>query len=39
MSDGLTGAPVSFGFYQDGYGGTFSVEAFAEALPAALRCV
>ena len=45
MSEGLTGAagcgpaPVSYGFYQDGYGGALSAEAFAEALPAALRCV
>lgn len=43
--DGTTGAagtgpaPVSFDFYQDGYGGTLSAEAFAEALPAAVRCV
>lgn len=45
MSEGLTGAagcgpaPVSFGFYQDGYGGALSAEALAEALPAAVRCV
>lgn len=45
MSEGLTGvagcgpAPVSYGFYQDGYGGALAAEAFAEALPAALRCV
>ena len=45
MSEGLTGAagcgpaPVSYGFYQDGYGGALSAEAFAEALPAAVRCV
>ena len=44
MSDGATGAagcgpaPVSYGFYQDGYGGALSAEAFAEALPAAVRC-
>ena len=43
--DGATGAagcgpaPVSYGFYQDGYGGALSAEAFAEALPAAVRCV
>lgn len=43
--DGVTGAagcgpaPVSYGFYLDGYGGALSAEAFAEALPAALRCV
>ena len=45
MSEGLTGAagcgpaPVSFGFYQDGYGGALTAEALAEALPAAVRCV
>lgn len=45
MSEGLTGAagcgpePVSYGFYQDGYGGALAAEAFAEALPAAVRCV
>lgn len=45
MSEGLTGAagcgpaPVSYDFYQDGYGGALAAEAFAEALPAALRCV
>lgn len=45
MSEGLTGAagcgpaPVSYGFYQDGYGGALAAEAFAEALPAAMRCV
>lgn len=44
MSEGLTGAagcgpaPVSYGFYQDGYGGALAAEAFAEALPAAVRC-
>ena len=32
-------APVSYGFYQDGYGGALAAEAFAEALPAAVRCV
>ena len=43
--DGATGAagcgpaPVSYEFYQDGYGGALSAEAFAEALPAAVRCV
>ena len=43
--DGATGAagccpaPVSYGFYLDGYGGALSAEAFAEALPAAVRCV
>ena len=43
--DGATGAagcgpaPVSYGFYQDGYGGALAAEAFAEALPAAVRCV
>ena len=42
--DGVTGAagcgpaPVSYGFYLDGYGGALSAEAFAEALPAAVRC-
>ncbi|WP_428378383.1 hypothetical protein [Olsenella sp. Marseille-QA0557] len=45
MSEGLTGAagcgpaPVSYEFYQDGYGGALAAEAFAEALPAAMRCV
>lgn len=45
MSDGATGAagcgpaPVSYAFYQDGYGGMLAAEAFAEALPAAVRCV
>ena len=45
MSGGLTGAagtgpaPVSFNFYQDGYGGALTAEALAEALPAAVRCV
>lgn len=43
--DGATGAagcgpaPVSYEFYQDGYGGALSAEEFAEALPAAVRCV
>lgn len=43
--DGATGAagcgpaPVSYEFYQDGYGGALPAEAFAEALPAAVRCV
>lgn len=43
--DGATGAagcgpaPVSYAFYQDGYGGALAAEAFAEALPAAVRCV
>ena len=45
MSEGPTGAagcgpaPVSYAFYQDGYGGMLAAEAFAEALPAAVRCV
>lgn len=33
------GAPVTYGFYQDGYGGALPADAFAEALPAAVRCV
>ena len=43
--DGATGAagcgpaPVSYEFYQDGYGGALAAEALAEALPAAVRCV
>lgn len=43
--DGATGAagcgpaPVSYGFYLDGYGGALAAEAFAETLPAAVRCV
>lgn len=43
--DGVTGAagcgpaPVSYDFYLDGYGGALAAEAFAEALPAAVRCV
>lgn len=32
-------APVSYEFYLDGYGGTLPAEAFAETMPAALRCV
>ena len=32
-------APVAYEFYLDGYGGTLPAGAFAEALPAALRCV
>lgn len=45
MSEGLTGAagcglaPVSYDFYLDGYGGALAAEEFAEALPAAVRCV
>lgn len=45
MSEGLTGAagcgpaPVSYGFYLDGYGGALAAEAFAEAMPAAVRLV
>lgn len=45
MSEGLTGAagcgpaPVSYDFYLDGYGGALAAEAFAESLPAAVRCV
>lgn len=45
MSEGLTGAagcgpaPVSYDFYQDGYGGALAADVFAEALPAAVRCV
>lgn len=43
--DGATGAagcgpaPVSYDFYLDGYGGALAAEEFAEALPAAARCV
>lgn len=43
--DGATGAagcgpaPVSYGFYLDGYGGALAADAFAEALPAAVRSV
>lgn len=32
-------APVSYAFYLDAYGGTLGAEAFAEAVPSALRCV
>lgn len=32
------GAP-SFSSYRDAYGGTLTAEAYAEALPAAVRCV
>lgn len=32
-------APVPYGFYLDGYGGALAAEAFAETLPAAVRCV
>ena len=32
-------APVPYDFYLDGYGGALAAEAFAEALPAAVRCV
>lgn len=42
VSTGAAGcgpAPVPYGFYLDGYGGALSAEAFAEALPAAVRCV
>lgn len=45
MSEGTAGAagcgpvPVSYDFYLDGYGGALAADAFAEALPAALRCV
>ena len=45
LVDGATGAagcgpaPVSYEFYQDGYGGALAAEALAEALPAAVRCV
>lgn len=45
MSEGTTGAadvspaPVSYDFYLDAYGGALAADAFAEALPAALRCV
>jgi hypothetical protein len=30
---------LSFPFYRDAYGGTLDAESYAEALPAALRCV
>lgn len=36
---GMGPAPVTYEFYQDGYGGALAAEAFAEALPAAVRCV
>lgn len=36
---GMGPAPVTYAFYLDGYGGTLPAEAFAEAMPAALRCV
>lgn len=36
---GMGPAPVAYEFYLDGYGGTLPAEAFAEALPAAVRCV
>ena len=45
MSEGLTGAagcgpaPVSYGFYQDGYGGTLVAADFSEVMPAAVRMV
>jgi len=32
-------APLSYLFYRDSYGGTLDAESFAEALPAARRCV
>lgn len=32
-------AAVSYGFYRDDYGGELAPAAFAEAMPAALRCV
>lgn len=32
-------AGLSFAFYRDRYGGTLDAASFAEALPAALRCV
>lgn len=31
--------PVDYAFYLDGCGGTLGAEEFAEALPAAMRCV
>ena len=43
--DGATGAagrgpaPVSYGFYQDGYGGTLVAADFSEVMPAAVRMV
>ena len=45
MSGGPAGAaeaspaPVPYAFYQDAYGGALAADSFAEALPAALRCV
>ena len=36
---GMGPAPVTYEFYQDGYGGALAAEAFAEAMPAAVRCV
>ena len=45
MSEGTTGAagcgpaPVSYDFYLDDYGGALAAEAFAEAMPAAVRLV
>ena len=36
---GTTGAPVTYAFYLDGYGGALASEALSEAMPAALRCV
>ena len=33
------GAAVTYGFYLDEYGGALTAEAFAEAMPAAVRCV
>lgn len=43
--DGATGAagcgpaPVSYGFYQDGYGGALGAKDFSEAMPAAVLLV
>lgn len=45
MSEGLTGAagcgpaPVSYRFYQDGYGGALVAADFSEVMPAAVRLV
>ena len=45
MSEGPTGAadvspaPVSYAFYQDGYGGVLSAADFSEVMPAAMRMV
>lgn len=36
---GMTASGPSFPFYRDAYGGTLDAASFAEALPAALRCV